>query len=48
MAAPVNEVRKLAGFGLLALPLVIVSLIPVINAAASLLWLVFGAWVLAV
>jgi CysZ protein len=48
LAAPVNEIRKLAGFGLLALPLLVVSLIPVINAAASLLWLVFGAWVLAV
>lgn len=48
VAAPVNEVRKLAGFALLAVPLVVVSLIPVVNAAASLLWLVFGAWVLAV
>ncbi len=48
VAAPVNEIRKLAGFALLALPLVIISLIPVVNAVASFLWLVFGAWVLAV
>ncbi len=48
VAAPVNEIRKLAGFALLALPLVVISLIPVVNAVASFLWLVFGAWVLAV
>ncbi len=48
VAAPLNEVRKLASFALLAIPLLLVSVIPVVNAAASFLWLIFGAWVLAV
>jgi len=48
LTAPVNEVRKLSSFALLAIPLLIISVIPVVNAAASLLWLLFGAWVLAV
>ena len=40
------ELRKLRYFVLRAIPLVIISFIPVVNAAAPPLWIVFGAWML--
>ena len=45
--APVHEVRKLAWFALLAIPVVLLSLVPGVNAIASVLWLIYGAWILA-
>lgn len=39
--------RKLAYLGTRALPLLILSFIPVINVVAAPLWLIFGAWMLA-
>ena len=42
-----DELRKMLHFALLALPLVVLSLVPVLNVAAPLLWLLYGAWVLA-
>ena len=39
--------RKLAYLGMRALPLLILSFIPVINVIAAPLWLVFGSWMLA-
>jgi CysZ protein len=38
------EGRRMAYFALRALPLVLLSFIPVVNLIAPLLWLVFGAW----
>ena len=42
----VGELRKLLYIGWRALPLLILSLIPVVNLAAAPLWLLFGAWML--
>ena len=44
----VAEVRKLAYVAVRSLPLLVLSVIPGINVAAPLLWLVVGAWMLAV
>jgi len=44
--ALLNEVVKYSYFLVLALPLLLLSLIPVLNLAAPFLWLVFMAWVL--
>ena len=41
------EIRKLLYIGLRALPLLVLSFIPVINIAAPFLWILFGAWMLA-
>jgi CysZ protein len=38
------EGRRMAYFAVRALPLLLLSFIPVINLIAPLLWLVFGAW----
>jgi CysZ protein len=38
------EIRRVAYFALRALPLLLISVIPVINLAAPMLWLLFGAW----
>lgn len=40
--------RKLLYFALRAVPLVIVSLVPGLNLLAPALWLLFGAWMLAI
>ncbi len=45
--APFTELRKLAYFILWAIPLLILFLIPGINAVAPVLWLAFSAWMLA-
>ena len=42
-----TEVQKFAYFLLWAIPLLLMFVIPVIQAVAPLLWLVFGAWMLA-
>lgn len=43
-----EEVRKLIYFIVRAIPLLILFVIPVINIAAPALWLLFGAWMLAI
>ncbi len=43
----ISEIGKLAYFALWAIPLLILFVIPVLQAAAPLLWFVFGAWMLA-
>jgi CysZ protein len=44
---PLVELKKLAYFILWAIPLLILFFIPLVNAAASLVWLAFTAWMLA-
>jgi CysZ protein len=46
--APVAEVRKLIYFALLAIPVILVAVIPGLNILAPLAWAVYGAWLLAV
>lgn len=46
-AALLNEARKLRYFVLRAVPLLLLYLIPGVNAFAPLLWVVFSAWMLA-
>lgn len=41
-----SELRKLAYVAWRALPLLVLSVIPVVNALAPPLWLLFGAWML--
>lgn len=41
------ELRKLVYIGLRALPLLVLSVIPMLNLLAPPLWLLFGAWMLA-
>jgi CysZ protein len=43
-----SELRKLLYFVLRALPLLVLLLVPVINVAASLLWVLFSAWMMTV
>lgn len=43
-----GEVKKLLLFAAIAIGLLIVSLIPVINLAAPVLWIVFSAWMLSI
>jgi len=43
-----EEVRKLIYFIIRAIPLLILFVIPVVNIAAPALWLLFGAWMLAI
>ena len=45
--ALLSEMRKLIYIGLRAIPLLILSFIPVLNIAAPFLWALFGAWMLA-
>ncbi len=45
--AVADEVRKLGYFALWAIPLLVLSLVPVVNLAAPLLWGLFSAWMLA-
>lgn len=42
-----NEIRKLGYFVRIAIPLLILFLIPVLNLVAPLLWFLFSAWMLA-
>lgn len=42
-----GELRKYAYFAKLAIPLLLLFLIPVVNIVAGLLWALFGAWALA-
>lgn len=42
--AMMSELRKLAYFLLRAIPILLLFLIPVVNIAASVLWIIFGAW----
>lgn len=43
-----SELRKLLYFLLRALPLLLMMLIPLFNIAASVLWVLFGAWMMTV
>lgn len=43
-----NELRKWLYYLFWAIPLLIISFIPVINLASPFLWFVFGAWILAI
>jgi CysZ protein len=45
--AVINELRKMLYFILRAVPLLLLFLIPGVNLLAPLLWLAFGAWMLA-
>ncbi len=45
--APVYEIRKLAGFAVLAVPVLLITVIPGVNVVSPLAWLAYGAWVLA-
>lgn len=45
--APASEIRKLVYFLVRAVPLLLLFLIPVVNVAAPVIWVVFGAWMLA-
>jgi CysZ protein len=47
VVAVVNELRKLLYVALRALPLLLLFLVPVLQLAAPLAWLIFGAWMLA-
>jgi len=42
-----SEVKKIAYFALLAIPLLLLFFIPVVNIAAPILWFIFSAWMLA-
>ncbi len=46
-ASIVQELKKLAYMATRALPLLLLFVIPLVNVAAPLLWLIFGAWLLA-
>lgn len=45
--AVVDELRKMAYFALLGIPLLILFVIPVANVAAPFLWAIYGAWIIA-
>lgn len=47
MPALAGEARKLRYFLARALPLLLLFVVPVINAAAPLVWAIFGSWMLA-
>lgn len=47
LGAITDELRKIGHFALLALPLLILSLVPVVNLLAPPLWAIYGAWILA-
>jgi len=42
-----NELRKLLYFGIWAVPLILLFLIPMVNAVAPFVWLLFCSWLLA-
>ena len=43
-----SELRKLAYILMWAIPILILLIIPVVNAIGSVIWLVFGAWMMAI
>lgn len=43
-----SELRKYLYFAMLAIPLLILFLVPVVNLIAGVLWAIFGAWALAI
>ena len=43
-----SELRKLAYFALRAIPLLLLMLVPLVNVGASVLWVLFGAWMMTV
>lgn len=43
-----NEIRKLTYIAVRAIPLLILFLIPGLNLIAPILWIIFGAWMLAI
>ncbi len=43
-----SEIRKLVYIGVRAVPILLLMLVPGINVAASVLWILFSAWMLAV
>ncbi len=43
-----SELRKLLYFTLRALPLLLLLLVPLVNVAASVLWILFSAWMMTV
>lgn len=43
-----SELRKLLYFALRALPLLVLLLVPLVNVAASVLWVLFSAWMMTV
>lgn len=45
--APLMELRKLGYFVLLALPVLVLMLIPGLNVLSPFIWAVYGAWILA-
>ncbi|WP_440997216.1 sulfate transporter CysZ [Arhodomonas sp. SL1] len=45
--AVADELRKIAHFALLAVPLLVLFFIPVVNVLAPPLWAAYGAWILA-
>lgn len=45
--APVNELRKLVHFAWLAIPALLLFLVPVVNVIAPAVWLAVSAWMLA-
>lgn len=45
--APVAELAKLGYFVLLAVPVLLVAIIPVVNVLAPLAWVAYGSWLLA-
>lgn len=47
VVAPVAEVRKLAHFAFIAVPALLLFLVPVVNVAAPAVWLAASAWMLA-
>ncbi|GMQ87445.1 MAG: sulfate transporter CysZ [Gammaproteobacteria bacterium] len=44
----ISELRKLLYFALRALPLLLLLLVPMVNVAASVLWVLFSAWMMTV
>lgn len=46
--AILGELRKWAYFALWAIPLLIITFVPLVNLAAPFLWFIFGAWMLSI
>lgn len=47
VGAVVGELRKIAYFALLGIPLLILFIIPVVQVVAPFLWALYGAWIIA-
>lgn len=47
VGAIVDELRKMAYFALLGIPLLILFIIPVVQIVAPFLWALYGAWIIA-